>query len=212
MSTANQYKPCTNIRRRPALGPRTRWALWRARFSVPALLARYDEPRVLSTVTALNGGLAILVISLFAWLTDLPLIFPALGPSAFILFSAPLSPAAAPRAVILGHGIAILSGYGAWCLISFLSGRAVSLDVGGWSLITSASLGLVLTCFLLVRLSCPHPPACASSLVVAIGAVTNTFDLLLTMLVIVWLCVQAVALNRLVGVPAPIWRPWSPKA
>ena len=212
MSFTDQYRPWMDTQRRPAFGLRTRWAIWRARLYVPALLARYDEQRVISCIAALNGGLAILVISLFAWLTDLPLIFPALGPSAFILFSTPLSSAAAPRAVILGHSVAILSGYAAWSLLSFLSSQAVSPEVGGWPLITSASLALILTCFLLVRLSCPHPPACASSLVVALGAVTDVFDLLLTVLAIVWLCIQAVTLNRLVGVPAPIWRPWSPKA
>jgi hypothetical protein len=63
--------------------------IWRARLSVPSLLAGRDEGRVVSWVAAINGGLAILVISVLAWLIDLPLLFPALGPSAFLLFSNP---------------------------------------------------------------------------------------------------------------------------
>jgi CBS-domain-containing membrane protein len=181
--------------------------MWRARCSVPALLARHDERRVVSAVTALNGGLAILVVSLFAWLTELPLVFPALGPSIFILFSAPLSAAAAPRSVILGHWVSIAAGYVVWWAVSYVAGHPVSLEAGGWPLIMSASMALALMCFLLVRLSCPHPPACGSGLVVALGAVTAPLDLLLMALVIVWLCVQAVALNRAVGVPVPTWSP-----
>ena len=89
------------------LSRKTTWLIWRARLSIPALLARYDDKKVLSLVTAIHAGLAILLIGVFAWLTHLPLVFTALGPSAFILFSAPLSPAAAPRTVILSHALAL---------------------------------------------------------------------------------------------------------
>ena len=74
---------------------------WRARLSVPALLASQDERNVVAAVTAVNGASCILSISLVAWLFDLPLLFPALGPTAFILFATPFSPDAAPRSVAL---------------------------------------------------------------------------------------------------------------
>ncbi len=51
---------------------RTRLLIWRARLSVPTLLSDLDEDKFTSYVTAFNGGLAILTISLFAWLSDLP--------------------------------------------------------------------------------------------------------------------------------------------
>ena len=98
--------------RRP-LSLRLRWLRWRARLSVPSLLASADERSVVSRVAAINGGLAILIISLFAWLTDLPLLFPVLGPSAFILFSKPFSADAAPRSVVGGHFIAMATALGA---------------------------------------------------------------------------------------------------
>ena len=186
---------------------RRRWLVWRARFSTPALLARYDEDKVVARVTALNGGLAILAIGLFAWVTDLPLVFPALGPSAFILFSSPLSATAAPRSVILGHLIAMVSGYAAWRLISHVAGQPVSLQVGGWPLVMSASLGLAACCLFLVKLACRHPPACGSAMVVALGAVTAWSELLLMGLAVIWLVGQAVAMNRIAGVPAPTWHP-----
>jgi len=69
---------------------KTRWAIWRARYSTAGLLARLDERKAVSVVAGVNGGLAILVIGFFSWITELPLMFPALGPTAFILFATPV--------------------------------------------------------------------------------------------------------------------------
>ena len=60
---------------------KTTWLIWRARLSVPALLARYDDQKVLATVTAIHAGFAILLISAFAWLTGLP--YPMAGITPF---------------------------------------------------------------------------------------------------------------------------------
>lgn len=192
---------------RRRLSWRTRWLIWRARFSMPALLTRFDEQKVVAVVASIHAGLAILTISLFAWLTDLPLLFPALGPSSFILFTSPLSLSAAPRNVIIGHWICLASGFAVWHLMSYLAGMPVSSEVGGWPLFSSAALTLALCCLLLVRLSCPHPPACASGLVVGLGAITDIQDLILMAAVVVGLAVEAVVMNRLAGIPVTTWKP-----
>jgi CBS domain-containing membrane protein len=184
-----------------------RWRIWRARFSTPALLARFDERKTVSWIAAVNGGLAILIITLTAWLSNSPLVFPALGPSAFILFTAPLSTAAAPRSVILGHFTAMASSFVIWNSVSYLNGAPVSLEASGWPLLSSTSLALAVICLLLVRLSCPHAPACASSMVVAMGGVPNWSDLLCMAFAVVLITVQAVAMNRLAGLPVPTWAP-----
>lgn len=186
---------------------RMRWLMWRTRFSIPTLLARADERKVVSWIAGINGGLAILVISLFAWLSGAPLVFPALGPTAFILFSAPFSPAAAPRSAILGHWIGMASGLAAWHFITRLSGEAVSLQIQGWPLLCSASLALALASALLIRFSCPHPPACGSALVVALGGVTDGLGLLAMAAAVVLLTFQAVCINRIAGVRVPTWSP-----
>ncbi|MBN1765879.1 MAG: HPP family protein [Sedimentisphaerales bacterium] len=186
---------------------RSRLLIWRARLSLPGLLTRYDEKKVVSVVSALNGGLAIMTISLIAWLLDLPLIFPALGPSAFILFSDPMSHAGAPRSVILGHLVCLSTGTCVWHFICFLFGAPVTVQVGGWPLICSATLALVLSFLFLVMLSCKHPPACASSLVVAIGAVVQWQNIVIMALVVIWLTFQAVVMNRLAGLRVPFWSP-----
>ena len=184
---------------------RTRWLMLRARVSLPAMLSRLDETKVVSVVAAVDGGATILLISLAAWLTGLPLLFPALGPSAFILFTRPFSAAARPRAVILGHSIGIISGWAAWGLVSAASGSPVSLSEPGLPLCLSANIGFMFTAMLMVRLKCSHAPACASALIVATGAIAGSHQLLLMLGAVVALTAQGILIHRLLGVNTPFW-------
>lgn len=189
----------------PHLSIKMRWQILRARFSTPALLTRFDERKVVSAITAIHGGLAILIIGASAWLTDLPLVFPALGPTAFLLFSSPMSPAGAPRSAIVGHISALLSGYAAWHLMTYLSGAPVTVQECGWPALCSSSLALAVTCMLLLRLSCPHAPACASALLAALGGITGWYELVVMAVSVILLTSHAVAMNRLAGVRVPLW-------
>ena len=189
------------------LSLKTRWLIFKASVSTPALLARFGEKKIIPIITGLNGGLAILTISLFAWMTSMPLIFPALGPTAFILFSTPLAPAAAPRNIIVGHFSCLAIGWAAWNLTSYLAGIPDGELANSGFIYLSASVALAISCLLLVRINCPHPPACTSCLVVAWGGVTHWLDILLMAAVIVWLTYQAMAMNRMAGLPVPKWSP-----
>ncbi|HUU84852.1 MAG TPA: HPP family protein [Phycisphaerae bacterium] len=172
-------------------------------------MAGSDERRVVSIVTAANGGIAILIIGLLAWLVDLPLLFPALGPSAFILFFSPFSPAAAPRSVILGHFAAITAGFTVWHLVSLAWGEPVFLERTGLPVFVSASAALAVTCVLLARLSCPHAPACATALILALGAASDWTALLGMATGVLLLTAQAVLMHRVANVNIPTWTPRS---
>lgn len=189
------------------LSLKTRWVIWRARYSTAGMLARLDERKAVSVIAAINGALAILAIGFFSWITDLPLTFPALGPTAFILFATPTAESAAPRSIVLGHFSGIACGWAVWHLVSAVVDGPVSLQTGGLAPVLSASLALGLTCGLLVRLSCLHPPACASSLIIALGGVTHWHDVLLMAVAVVCVTAQGVAMNRFAGLPVPIWSP-----
>jgi len=190
---------------RKRLSLKTRLAVLRARFSLVGLLARQDERKVVSVVAAANGGLAILAIGCFSLITNSSLMFPALGPTAFILFSTPTTESATPRSVILGHFSGMACGWAAWHLSSTLVGGSVSLQIGGFAPILSASLALAATCAILIRLSCPHAPACASSMIIALGGVTDWLGVLLMAVAVVWITAQAVAINRFAGLPVVTW-------
>ncbi len=185
-----------------------RWCLrWRARLSIPSMLAGSEERKVISLVAAVNASMSILMLTALAWLVDLPLLFPALGPTAFILFSRPFSDAAAPRSVILGHFVGIAVGCITWRLVSAATGDPVSLETGGWTVLASASMAMAATCVLLVCLSCPHAPACASALIAALGAADGWVPLVGMAAGVVLLTVQAALISRLAGVRTPIWSP-----
>lgn len=184
-----------------------RFTVWRACLSIPNLLARADERSVVSAISAINAAIVILTISGLAWALDMPFVYPALGPTAFILFASPFSRAAAPRSIIIGHGSAIVCGWVSWHVVSFLSGQAVAPTTQGAPLLVSASLALALTCILLVRLRCPHAPACASALIVAVGAAGDWLAVLGMAVGVVLITAEAVLISRLAGVNVPLWLP-----
>ncbi len=184
-----------------------RLTVWRAYLSIPTLLASADERSVVAAVAALNAAIAILTIGGLAWVLDMPFVYPALGPTAFILFASPFSRAAAPRSIIIGHSSAILCGWVSWHVMSFLSGQAVSPTTQDAPLFVSASLALALTCILLIRLACPHAPACASALIVAVGAASDWVTVLGMVVGVVLITAEAVVISRLAGVKVPFWSP-----
>lgn len=186
---------------------RTRWAIWRARYTPVGLLARLDETRAVGLITAIHGGVAILTLGVFAWLTNLPLTFPALGPTAFILFATPTAPSAAPRSVIVSHLSAMMVGWLAWQVLIALVGEQGSGLQASWETALSTTIALAITCALLVWLNAPHPPACASCLIVALGGCAVLTDVLLMAAAVFWLTAQAYMINRWAGLPVVAWAP-----
>ena len=82
-----------------------------------------------------------------------------------------------------------------------------SLYVTDWELLCSASVALALTSLLLVRAACPHPPACSSAMIVALGGVSSWTGVLTMLAAVIIMTALAVALNRLACLPVPIWHP-----
>lgn len=185
---------------------RYKWRALRAHLSVPTLLSTFDERKVVPVIAAINGGIAILVISVAAWLSGAPLIFPSLASSAFVLFTRPFSAAASPRSIILGHGIGVTCGLVAWWSVSLVAASTISPSSPDLALWISAVVGFALTCVFLARISSPHSAACATAMLVAVGAVTKWDELLVLLAAVVCLAFQGVLIHRLLGVRAPLWR------
>ena len=76
-----------------------------------------------------------------------------------------------------------------------------------WPRAGALTLAMCLTGALLIWLGIPHAPATATTLIVAFGLLHTVPQLLVLMLGVVLLLVQALVINRLAGVPHPLWKP-----
>lgn len=150
---------------------------------------------------------AISVSGLAAWLLKQPLLFPSLAPTVFLLFRTPLGKDACPRNVIIGHSVAILMGL----LMLFVFGLHDEPSVlrEGVTLIriVPVALSLALTEAVLISLNLPHTPAATTTLLVSLGIFVSPVELLCLVGGIALIMVVSWLLNRVLGVPVPLWSP-----
>ena len=156
--------------------------------------------------TALGSLLTITLSGLFAWLLDEPLVFPSLGATAFLFFETPMAEVASIRNTIIGHsvgaGVAFL-----WLNVFGLVGEPSAIAEGFTAdRVACVALSLAFTGGILRLLRAAHPPAGATTVIVSVGLLTTWDELLILMAGVVLLSASALALNRLLGVPAPLWR------
>ncbi|MBD3335826.1 MAG: hypothetical protein GF355_09955 [Candidatus Eisenbacteria bacterium] len=156
-----------------------------------------------------QGALALGIITAAAFLTKFPLLFPPLGPSAFILFSTPMAPGAAPRNVILSHTIACAAGLLALYGIGLLFPGAHLQDpaVMNWPRVWVIALAMGMTGALMMVSRTMHPPAAATALIAALGHLGSPVRVIGLLAAVVLLVIQAYLFNRVVGgLPYPLWR------
>lgn len=182
------------------------------RFRIPALVDRHNSTNVMGLFALVNGVISIAIMSAAAVLTGQALIFPSLGPTAFLLFYTPTVPAASPRNTVCGHAIGAAAGY--LSLVVFgLTAAGPALATGvTWSRVGAAAMSLGLTSGLMVWLRVPHPPAGATTLIVSLGILREPVQLLVLMLAVVLLVVQGYVINHLAGIDYPLWSPRPAKA
>lgn len=177
------------------------------RVRLPWLLQRYARIPVLALFSFINGCISIGLMSILAVITGSPFIFPSLGPTAFLFFYTPTSPSASPRNTIIGHAVGVIAGYFS-LVVTGLTGAGPALAVGvTWPRVIAAALSLGLTAGLMVLLKSPHPPAGATTLIISLGILTAPWKLVLLMGAVIVLTLQAFVINRLAGIPYPLWNP-----
>ncbi len=177
------------------------------RLRLPWLLRHYSRTPVLALFSFINGCISIALMSVLAVLTKSPFIFPSLGPTAFLFFYTPTAPSASPRNTLIGHAVGVAAGYFS-LVVTGLTTTGPALTVGvTWPRVVAAALSLGLTAGLMVLLKSPHPPAGATTLIVSLGLLIRPLQLLLLMVAVVLLTLQAIAINRLAGIPYPLWNP-----
>lgn len=122
--------------------------------------------------TSLHAGLLLAVVGVVAWATGEPFVFPSLGPTAFLLARARRGSTVAPRRVIGGHAVGVVGGLVSYEVVA--PGTALSTSLPAFSTATfglaaAAALSVSLTSVGMFATNTSHPPACATTLIVALG-------------------------------------------
>ncbi|WP_410599322.1 HPP family protein [Amycolatopsis sp. lyj-90] len=158
---------------------------------------------------ALSSFGCIVFIGLCAILSGAPLLFPSLGPTAFLVFASPRAPGASPRNTVLGHLAGVLAGLTGLAVTGLLT-AAPDLTHPSWARIGAAAIALGLTCAAMAALEIPHPPAGATTLIIALGLLHTAPQIVAVLVGVALIALLAVLVNKLFGIPYPWWR--SPRA
>jgi len=177
------------------------------RARLPVLTQRHDSTFVLGLFAFVNGLLAIGAMAFVAFVTGEPFVFPSLGPTAFLLFYTPLAPASSPRSTLGGHAIGAAAGYLSLVVFGLTDAApALATSVTG-ERVGAAALSLGLTSGVMVWTRVPHPPAGATTLIVSLGILREPEQLAVLMVAVALLVLQGLAINRIAGIPYPVWSP-----
>jgi CBS-domain-containing membrane protein len=183
-----------------------------SRVRLTALTERHSSTFVLGLFAFVNGLIAIGVMAFVAFVTGEPFVFPSLGPTAFLLFYTPLTAASSPRNTLGGHAIGAAAGYLALVVFGLTDAApALATSVTG-ARVGAAALSLGLTSGAMVWARLPHPPAGATTLIVSLGILREPEQLGVLMVAVALLVVQGLVINRLAGIPYPVWSPRSTAA
>jgi len=170
------------------------------------LLQHFPPRLVWAVYVCINGFVTIGLLALLALLTGSPFVFPSLGPTAYLFFFSPLAEASSPRNTILGHAIGLVCGYAAFALTAaYAPPFAIHGGVHG-ARVMAAALSLSATGAFMALLRVSHPPAGATTLIVSLGIISQPKELVIIEVAVILLTMQAFAINRLAGIPYPLWR------
>jgi CBS-domain-containing membrane protein len=152
-----------------------------------------------------NGFVAVAILAGLAAVTRTSFVFPSVGPTAFLLYYMPLAPTASPRNTLCGHAIGIACGYAALCLVGLQHAPSAMQEAIHWQRVLAAALSLAATGALMILFDVVHPPAGATTLIISLGIITAPSHLCIIEVAVAFMALQALIVNRLVGIPYPLW-------
>lgn len=128
------------------------------------------------------AGLLILLVGLLGVLVGLPWLVPSIGPTAVLLAVTPAHPTARPWNTIVGHAGGLLAGFAA---VAMLGAATAPTVLGDHQLVAirvaAATIAIALTILVGFLAKASHPPAAATTLLVALGAIATVEQALIVM-------------------------------
>jgi CBS-domain-containing membrane protein len=157
--------------------------------------------------TALGSLFAVGLSGLWAWAFKQPLLFPSLGATAFLFFETPMAEVGTPRNAIIGHFVGIVAAVASLAVFGLLHAPSVYVQGMTPQRIGAVALSVALTGGVLRLLRAAHPPAGATTIIVSSGLLATSTQIGMVAAGVVMITVAGWVLNRLMGVPAPVWSP-----
>ncbi len=125
--------------------------------------------RATDAVSSLFAAGLILVVGLTAYLAGEPWLFPSLGPTAYLLAAYPDLPSARVYNCVVGHLVGVGSGFAAVALFNAWQSPIVPLHEVTLPRLGAATVAIGLAVLVNHLLGSGHPPAAATTLLVALG-------------------------------------------
>jgi CBS-domain-containing membrane protein len=175
------------------------------RLRLASWLRRFPPRLVWAVFVFINGFLAIAILAGLAMVSHTPLVFPSVGPTAFLLYFMPTAPTASPRNTLCGHALGIACGYAALCLVGLEHAPSAILEEIHGPRVLAAALSLAATGALMILFRVVHPPAGATTLIISLGFITSPAHLCVIEIAVALMALQALAVHRLAGIDYPLW-------
>jgi hypothetical protein len=125
---------------------------------------------------AATAALMLLLVGLTAWAAGQPWLFPSLGPTAYLFVRYPDLATSRVYNSIVGHLVGMASGFAAVAIFNAWNAPIVPLNEVTTPRIWAAALAIGLTILINTWLRSGHPPAAATTLLVALGTFRTARD------------------------------------
>ena len=155
--------------------------------------------------TFIGSLFAIGFSGLWAYVVKEPLVFPSLGATAFLIFETPMAEIGTPRNTIVGHTVGILAGAVSLAIFGLLNSPSLYVSGLTFGRVCAMALAVALTGGVLRFIRAAHPPAGATTIIVASGLLHTPRQMLDVLVGVILLTLAGWLLNRAMGVPAPRW-------
>jgi CBS domain-containing membrane protein len=190
----------------PAAGPRKgSLPAIKARKGFNSWLYRHWGNRGNAVYTAIGSLFTIGISGLVAWGLNEPFLFPSLGATAFLMFETPMAEVSSTRNAVIGHMVGAAVAF-FWLWVFGLIDMPSAIQAGFDSeRVAAIALSLAFTGGILRLLRAAHPPAGATTVIVALGLLDNGHQMWILFLGVLLVVIPAGIINRLMGVPAPLW-------
>lgn len=135
-----------------------------------------SSPRGPAVVAGLHAGLLFGIVGILAVATGQPAIFPSLGPTAYVLAVEHRGPRTARRRVLGGHAVGVVAGLLAYHALApgiVVTGGLAPFSEASLRLAAAGVASVTLTSWGMLATDAVHPPACATTLIVSLGLLSD---------------------------------------